>query len=107
MKMKNIKSVFYLTVFMLTACGDQTSLDPIVNNEKLTIIPQPAKVKLNPGFFTIENNTVVYYNNKELLKVAKYMDTKLSGSLGFNMQIKEGSGNGINLMILDVADENL
>ena len=107
MKMKNIKNVFYLAAFMLVVWGCQTSVDNIDNNEELSVIPQPVKVKLNPDYFTIENSTIVFYNNKELLQVAKYMDAKLSGSLGFSMQIKDGSGKGINLLILDEENENL
>ena len=105
--MKYLKRTFYLAAFIIVICSCRNTQEPAVKNEELAIIPQPAQVKLNTGNFTIKKNTLVYCNSKDLLSVAKYMDAKLSVALGFTMQISEGTGKGINLVIPDIAEKNL
>ena len=101
-----LKNIFLLIILIgFVACNTvpQTS----TNNKKLSIIPQPETVKFTSGNFTIRNNTKVYFNNKELLKVTNYMNDKLSGALGFDLKKMDGTGKGINLIILDEKDKYL
>ncbi|HSO88462.1 MAG TPA: glycoside hydrolase family 20 zincin-like fold domain-containing protein, partial [Draconibacterium sp.] len=102
--MKNFKKVLCFAAFVFIFSGCQTTEKPSESNEELTIIPKPAKAVLNTGNFVITKNTVIFCNNKELLPVAKYMVTKISGATGFSLQIKEGSGKGINFEISGTAD---
>ena len=60
------------------------------------IIPQPVKVNLTTGTYQIKNHTPVYCNSKDLLIVGKYLGEKLGG-----LEVKDGSGSGINLLIAD------
>jgi hexosaminidase len=105
--MRNVKRVIYFVIFLIITGGCTSKEESTGNNLGIVIIPQPESVKLNTGSFSIKRNTVVYCKNNELLAVAKYLDDKLSGALGFRMQISEGSGKGINLVILNEANENL
>lgn len=103
--MKKTRNIL-LFVALIMVCGAcEKKPDNTLITNKLAIIPEPVKVKLEPGSFTIEKGTVVFCNSKELLPVAKYLDEKLSGALGFNLRIQEGSGKGINLGIADVERE--
>jgi hexosaminidase len=105
--MKNIKNVLYFVALAFIFSGCQTTPKPSESNEELTIIPMPAKAVLNTGNFAITKNTVIYCNSKELLTVAEYLVTKIAGATGFNLQIKEGSGKGINFEISGTSDSTL
>jgi hexosaminidase len=102
--MKNFKNVLYFAAFVFIFSGCQITQNHSENNEELSIIPKPAKAVLNTGNFAITKNTVIYCNSKELLPVAEYLVTKLTGATGFSLQIKEGSGKGINFEISGTAD---
>ncbi len=102
----HLKNIFLLIIIIgFVACN--TVPKTTTNSKDLSIIPQPETVKLTSGNFTIRNNTKVYYNNKELLKVTNYMNDKISSALGFNLKKMDGSGKGINLIILDEKDKYL
>ena len=105
--MKNFKKVIYFAAFVFIFSGCQTPQNHSKSNEELTIIPKPAKAILNTGNFTITKNTVIYCNSSELLPVAEYLVTKIAGSTGFSLLIKEGSGKGINFEISGTADSTL
>jgi hexosaminidase len=105
--MKNIKNVLYFVALAFIFSGCQTTPKPSESNEELTIIPMPAKAVLNTGNFAITKNTVIYCNSKELSTVAEYLVTKIAGATGFNLQIKEGSGKGINFEISGTSDSTL
>ena len=105
--MKNFKNVLYFAAFVFIFSGCQTTQKHSESNEELTIIPQPVKAVLNTGNFDITKNTVVYCNSKELLPVAGYLVTKLTGATGYSLKIKEGSGKGINFEISGTADSTL
>lgn len=105
--MKNLKNTFCLFAFILVLGACTTSTKTEINSVELAIIPQPELVKLNRGNFTIKNNTTVFCSNEDLLQVAKYMNVKISGALGFNLKSKVGNGNGINLIVFDEKDASL
>lgn len=87
----------YLLAFILVAGACQNSPESAGNNEELSVIPKPVKVKFNKGTFTVKNNTVIYYQNNDLISVAEYLGKMLSDTADLNIKIKEGSGRGINL----------
>jgi hexosaminidase len=105
--MKKIRKVLLFAAFVFIFSSCQTTQKHSESNYELTIIPKPAKVVLNAGNYAITKNTVIYCNSKELLPVAEYMVAKVSGSTGYNLQINEGTGKGINFEILDTADSTL
>ncbi len=105
--MKNIRNILLFVAVMISIGACQNTQKNPLTTKELAIIPQPVKVKLDAGSFTIRKSTVVFCNSKELLPVAKHLDEKLSGALGFNLKIQEGSGKGINLQIADVENEKI
>ena len=105
--MRNIRSIFFLGAVLIAFGACQSTEETTKEIEPISIIPQPVKVKLDPGSFTINNSTVVNFNNESLQSVAEYMIGKLSKSFGFRLQIEEGFSKGINLIILEETDENL
>ncbi|MBK6283827.1 MAG: family 20 glycosylhydrolase [Draconibacterium sp.] len=91
----------FLWYFLVLVKPPKSSLKVI---KEITIIPKPANAILNAGNFKITKNTVIFCNNNDLLPVAEYMVAKISGAMGFSLQIKEGTGKGINFKISDTAD---
>lgn len=102
-----MRKILLLTALMIFVGACQIDQENTLTTKELTIIPEPVNVKLNQDYFTLKNSTVIYYSNPELLQIAEFLDAKLRGPLGFSMQIREGSGKGINLTIADVENENI
>jgi hexosaminidase len=105
--MKTEKRAFSLVVMMLVLWACQNSREPAKNNEELAIIPQPVKVTLNSGNFTIKKNTVIYSKSKESEAVAKYLSDQLNAVTGLSVHIKEGTGKGISLVIPETEEKAL
>ena len=102
--MKDLKKLLYFATFVFIFSACQTTQNQSESNKELSIIPKPANEILNTGNFTITKNTVIFCSSSELLPLAEYMVTKIAGSIGFSLQIKEGTGKGINFEISDKAD---
>lgn len=102
-----MRKILLLTALMIFVGACQIDQENTLTTKELTIIPEPVNVKLNQDYFTLKNSTVIYYSNPELLQIAEFLDAKLRGPVGFSMQIREGSGKGINLTIADVENENI
>jgi hexosaminidase len=105
--MKTIKRAFSLVAMMLVLWACQNSREPAKNNEELAIIPQPVKVTLNSGYFTIKKNTVIYSKSKDSEAVAKYLSDQLNAITGLSVHIKEGTGKGISLVIQETEEKAL
>jgi hexosaminidase len=105
--MKTIKQGFFLAAVMLIATISQNAFGSTQNNQRLTIIPLPVKMDLKSGSFGIKKNTVIYCHQKDLIAVANYLNTQISGTLGFTLEIKDGTGKGINLQISDKEDKTI
>lgn len=86
----SIKSLF-ITVLVLVICSCKENMDPAIESGP-DVIPQPVKITLNTGSFDIKANTVIYCKTEELLPVGKYLASQLGG-----LEVKNGSGSGINL----------
>ncbi|HPF52515.1 MAG TPA: family 20 glycosylhydrolase [Draconibacterium sp.] len=105
--MKNLINSLFFAAFVVLMSACQNTIKNSESKNELSIIPQPAKAIVNTGNFKITKNTVIYCNNKELLPVAEYMVAKISGAMGFSLQIKEGTGKGINFEISDPSVSKL
>jgi hexosaminidase len=105
--MKIMSKIIAFLLFSVVFFGCQKVSNTTVEVTDLSLIPIPEKLELRKGNFAIQNGTVVYCNSTELLPVAGYMNTKLSAAMGFNLKTIEGSGKGINLVILENKDKNL
>ncbi|MBK7709778.1 MAG: family 20 glycosylhydrolase [Bacteroidales bacterium] len=84
----------------LSVAGILTSCDAGKNQEngngELSVIPQPVNIKISTGSFEIKNHTTVYCKSDSLVNAGKYLSQQLGG-----LEIKSGSGGGINLIIAD------
>jgi hexosaminidase len=96
---KLISSFLMLALIMLLpAC--KSNQEPSGTIGELAIIPLPVKMKIESGIFTIGKNTIINCKGKDLLRLGKF----LAGKLGIT-EVREGTGNGINLL-LDETEEN-
>lgn len=105
--MRRFKLVLYFVFYLIIAGGCKSKEETKGNNQGIAIIPQPESVKLNAGNFKITKNTVIYCNSKEVLVVAEFLVAKLASATGFDLQIKEGSGKGINFIISKATEPSL
>jgi len=105
--MKTMRNFLCISAVMLLMGACQNNQDDVLITKDLAIIPQPSKLTLVEGNFSIKKSTAVFCNNKELVPVAKHLDQKLCGALGRNLKIQEGSGRGLNLVMLEILNENL
>jgi hexosaminidase len=104
---KNLKKLLFIAALLMVLSNCQNIEKSAESKKELNIIPQPVNEILNAGSFKLENNTVIYCNSAELLPVAAYMVAKISGATGFNLNIKEGSGKGINFTISNSPEPTL
>jgi hexosaminidase len=92
--MKLVKKSLLLTVLISLIWACQVKHETTGKAEAFSVIPQPVMVKQNQGRFTIKNRTPIYCKSEDLVNTAKYLSRHLGG-----LEIKNGSGSGINLMI--------
>ncbi|MDB4583366.1 family 20 glycosylhydrolase [Draconibacterium sp.] len=105
--MKNVTITLSFIVLLIIAGACQTSQENNTIREDVAIIPRPFRQNLKAGNFTIDEKTVIYCGTDNLRTLADYMNSKLAGALDFSLNIKDGRGKGINLLILDKKDESL
>ena len=105
MKMKNVIRTFCSLILIVLFYSCKNNVEPAGDKDEMAIIPQPVSVKMNNGNFICKKNTTIYYDNEDLLPVAKYLGAELSGSSGLNIKLKEGSGRGINLLLSDEEEK--
>ena len=94
--MKIVKRFFFIALVISLVSACQVNHDAALSVDEPSIIPQPVIVKLNTGTYQIKNHTPVYCNSEDLLIVGKYLGEQLGG-----LEVKNGAGNGINLLIAD------
>lgn len=83
----------------------------LVAAQTINIIPQPQKVELKNGYFTLNGNTAVCYNNPELESIAGYISSAIESFNKLQLAVKVQKGTGsksksINL-ILDLKSNTL
>ncbi len=105
--MCKLRFVFYLLMVsvIFTGCGKLSQTEGEIT--ELAIIPQPETMTLSAGNFTVKKRTVICYNSKELLPLANFLNSKISGALGFKLKTATSSRNGINLNLRKEWDESL
>jgi hexosaminidase len=94
--MRIVKISFFLTIIISLFWECKVNRDTDLKVDEPAIIPQPVKVKSNTGSFEIKNHTAVYCKSEDLVGMGKYLGEQLGG-----LEVKNGSGRGINLMIAD------
>lgn len=72
--------------------------------QQVNIIPLPKEIKLNSGYFNIDNKTPVIFNNKELKSLAEYTAGMIKSSVNIEPRVvwQEGTKakkKAINIMI--------
>jgi hexosaminidase len=90
-------------IVMLIACNDNK---PSAGNAyEPSIIPQPVMMKLSSGDFAIKSNSPIYFDEEDLEASGKYLSSMFATDKGSGLQVKEGSGKGINLKIATEKNE--
>lgn len=95
-----LMTIISMTILIITVCSIINSGN-IANaaqpsNDENTIIPKPLSFEKNEGEFIISKDTVIYVKgrtkeeNEEIIKIAQYINDKLSVSGGFQLKILEG-----------------
>jgi hexosaminidase len=104
--MKKYRQFLLLSIIMIAAYACSHSSIQVNNSDEINIIPVPAKMEVNTGYFTIKTHTAIFYNDTALKHVANYLGSGLNKDLSAN-KILEGQGKGINLVISDIVDDDL
>lgn len=86
--MKELKYISIISILVLISCTRQ---DEPYN---VRVIPQPSHIRQEQGTFKINSKTVIYLQeeNPEMIRVAGFLNEKLSAAAGFTIEIK---GNAI------------
>ena len=105
--MKTMRHIllFAASLILLSACQDIQ--ENVLTAKDLAIIPQPAELYLEAGSFSLNDRTLVFCNQNELVPVAEQLNEKIGDALGYKLKITEGSGKGLNLVQLEAANEAL
>jgi len=73
------------------------------------VIPRPAEMKMNDGYFTVNQNTNILYDdtNPEIYPVAEYLAETINRASGFKLKVKKYSDNRgrNNSIIFSMADD--
>ena len=86
--MKRLAIFFILLSFMIS-CAKKT-----VQENTISVIPQPMYARADEGVFNIDKDTkiVVDIHSEEMLKIAGFLNDKLSKAAGFELEIvQDGS----------------
>ena len=84
-------------IIFITGCDSESDLSE--GGNQLSIIPQPVKMSPNSGAFELKSKSVIYHAGEELIPLAEYLADEISTVSGLELQIKEGKGKGINLVL--------
>ena len=76
----------------------------LVHSQTISIIPMPKMVEMKGGFFTIKDNTAIFYNDPQLEFMAGYASTTIKSLIKLQLTVKQENGiqpkaKGINLII--------
>lgn len=91
---------------LLTACGEQT-FETKSYNEGINVIPVPAELTQQDGFFKLQKKTQIFASTPEAKTVAEFFAAKMNTSTGYKISVsdKQSTG-GINLSINEQLDVN-
>ncbi|MEG2179176.1 MAG: family 20 glycosylhydrolase [Bacteroidales bacterium] len=90
----------------LTACGEQSS-ETKSYNQGINVIPVPAELSQQEGFFKLQKKTSVFASSPEAKTIAEFFAAKMNASTGYNITVsdKNTAGN-IALSINEQLDVN-
>jgi hexosaminidase len=97
--------ILLLIAGLILSC--QSGPEKSEDNESLSIIPQPVKMKLKSGEFKIDKNTVIRYSNSDLYVMAEYLSDEIDDASGLELKTQDGKGKGINLLLQDDMESSL
>jgi len=80
LKMIKMKKLFILS--MLLSCL-------IAKSQEINVIPEPAKVEMKQGTFTITKNTIVFYSQKGIGKSASFLNDYLKKYYAFELHAEK------------------
>lgn len=92
--MKIVKRSCFITALFSLFCACQVNHEPASTVLDPAFIPQPVKVTMSAGSFAVKKATVIYCKSEGLVSIGKYLGEQLGG-----LEVKNGSGKGINLII--------
>ena len=64
----------------------------LVFSQTINIIPMPKKVEMGKGFFTMNDNIAIYYNDPQLEFLAGYTSATIKSLNNLNLAIKQADG---------------
>ena len=94
MKNRVRTSIIFVIILFLYSCSNE----PAETGEP-AIIPQPVSMKPEDGTFEVSSSTVIFYKGQDLQILADYLSEEITDATGFELKVKEGNGNGINLSL--------
>ena len=101
-----MRNLFYfLIIIIATSCCNNKNT--AVYNRGINIIPTPQNIETDKGFFSLKNNSVIGFTNKEAQSVADFFVSKLNQSTGFKIK-SSIEGGDINLNLnpeMEINDE--
>lgn len=65
-----------------------SSLLCVAQQQSLNIIPEPAKVEVKDGSFSMTNHTTVFYSQKDLIKSTSFLNNYLKEYYGFILPVQ-------------------
>jgi len=93
-----LRNMFYLFIIILFYGCDNDS-DSTESIRQYSIIPQPVKMQLSSGEFELKKSSVIVISGDEMIPLAEYLADEISTATGLQLQITEGNGKGISLVL--------
>ena len=90
----------------LTACGEQSS-ETKSYNQGINVIPVPAELSQQEGFFKLQKKTSIFASSPEAKTIGEFFAAKMNASTGYNITVSDkNSTGGIALSINEKLDVN-
>ena len=92
-----MRSLIKVLTFLLVCSGQQL----VAQNLPVSIIPQPVSIRMNDGFFILNEHTTISIRNskKELKPAAEFLTTYLKGISAYTLPVKKRKSNTIILSL--------
>ncbi|SNR77750.1 family 20 glycosylhydrolase [Lutibacter flavus] len=93
--MVNIKRVYFVILFFITALISSCSSNPQLNLSEATLFPKPVSVIETGSSFELNNKTKILINedSQDLLQVGNYLTSILKPSTGYNLIVESTTQN--------------
>ncbi len=93
--MVNIKRVYFVILFFITALISSCSSNPQLNLSEATLFPKPVSVIETGSSFELNNKTKILINedSQDLLQVGNYLASILKPSTGYNLIVESTTQN--------------